>query len=101
MSFEDLRALGLTPLEILTIGALLGLIAWIKKREATRDLLRQQWHDETRATVRVLETRVAATETKADSCERDRHELHRKVDSLRESVRRFQACPSHDCPMRK
>jgi len=101
MTIDQLRALGLTPLELLTVAALLGLIAWIKSREATRDALRQAWHDETRAVVAKLETRVETTETKAEACEKDRHELHRKVDGLRESVRRFQACPSQECPMRK
>ena len=101
MTLEQLRAIGLTPLEILTVLAMLALLRWIKAREATRDKVREDWHAETRSVVAKLESRVATTEQKAESCEKDRNELHRKVDGLRDSVRRFQACPSQSCPMRK
>ena len=100
-TLDQLRALGLSPLEVLTVLALFALFQWIKAREKTRDKEREEARKETKERIASLEDRVDATESKADECEKDRRRLNTKVERLEESVRNFHACPSQACPMRR
>jgi len=100
-TLDQLRQLGLTPLEILTVLAIVVLVRWIKVREAARDKDRAEARAELKERIVSLEDRVDVTEEKAAACEKDRRSLNEKVERLEDNVRRFQACPSQVCPMRR
>jgi len=108
LTIDQLRALGITPLEILTLILVGGLITYIraekasqeKAREAekaSQEKLRESWHSETRAEVSSLAQRLERAELRGDKCEQDRAVLHREVEDIKRSVH---ACRLPDCPLR-
>ena len=47
-----------------------------------------------------IETRLSSSETRHESCEKDRETLRAEVAKLDERVSRFTSCPKRDCPNR-
>lgn len=97
MTIEQLQALGITPLEILTLMLVAGLVAYIRREKADQEVLRSAWHAETRAEVALLNTRLERAEQRADSCETDRQMMKRDMDDLRRMVT---SCHLAECPLR-
>ena len=96
-TLEQLQSLGITPLEILTLVLVGGLITYIRKEKAAQELLRKEWHEETRAEVASLALRLERAEDRGDTCERDRAILHREVEDLKRTVN---GCRLSECPLR-
>jgi len=97
LTLEQLQSLGITPLEILTLFLVAGLITYIRKERAAQDKLRTEWHAETRAEVAALDARLQKAEERGDTCEKDRILLHREIEFLKRSMN---TCRLPDCPLR-
>lgn len=97
LTIDQLRALGITPLEILTLTLVGGLIAYIRAEKTAQEELRKAWHEETRAEVASLASRLERAEERGDKCEQDRAILHREVEALK---RAQLSCRLEQCPLR-
>lgn len=88
-----LQEIGLSPVSILVVLALVALWKVMNEREAKQVADREAWHAETRAQVEKLEAHTKA-------CDEDRIVLRTQVEMLKETVQNLRNCPKSDCPKR-
>lgn len=92
----------------LVIAALAALFwkALAKERKRQDDLLAEREADRANDRLEIekrltrTEEKLAASENRHDSCERDRNELRTELATVKERLARFSACPKLGCPMR-
>lgn len=84
---------------VVTVLAAFGFKFFMGERRRHDALLSQR--DKERGEERLaIESRLTASETRHETCERDRETLRAEVATLAERVARFTSCPKRDCPNR-
>lgn len=79
--------------------AIFGFKFFLAERRRHDNLLQQR--DKERSADRVaLENRLTQSETKHETCEKDRDAIRSELATLTERVTRLATCPKRDCPNR-
>lgn len=106
-TLKELSELGFSPINSLLIVGLAAFAAYAKKLISDQDVLRENWHADTRKQMEKVEVKVVALERnreedrkRIDECEDDRQSLNAQVKRMAEDIATFKDCTYVECPFR-
>lgn len=97
---KDLISIGLTPLEGLTVVAVVILMLAMRRMDKRNRRDRQIWHQETRRELDAALVRVDESERRHEICDADRQKFKRQIAGLQQQVKILHACPHGECPLK-